>query len=72
MVKVGERYHDLARGAGDGPPPDTEELANWLQFEDDRADHPERACPLHCKLTDAQKRKIKVNLNGYDWDGLTR
>ena len=72
MVKVGERYHDLARGAGDGPPPDTEELANWLQFEDERANHPERACPLHCPLTDAQKRKIKVQLNGFDWDGLTR
>jgi hypothetical protein len=72
MVKVGERYHDLTRGAGDGPPPDTEELANWLQFEDERASHPERACPLHCPLTDAQKRRLKVYLNGFDWDGLTR
>jgi hypothetical protein len=72
MVKVGERYHQLTRGAGDGPPPDTDELANWLQFEDDRADHPERACPLHCPVTDVQKRRIKVQLNGFDWDGLTR
>ena len=72
MVRVGERYHDLARGAGGGPPPDTEELANWLQFEDERANHPERACPLHCPLTELQQRKIKVAIHGFDWDGLTR
>ena len=72
MVKVGERYHKLTRGAGDGPPPDTEELANWLQFEDDRADHPERACPLHWPPTDLQKRRIKVSIPGFDWNGLNR
>ena len=72
MVKVGERYHNFVHGAGDGPPPDTEELANWLQFEDDRADHPERACPLHCDLTELQKRKIKVAIPGFDWEGLNR
>jgi len=72
MVKVGARYHDFVRGAGDGPPPDTEELANWLKYEDDRADHPERACPLHCDLSDLEKRKIKIQINGFDWDGLTR
>ena len=61
MVRVGERYHDLVRGAGDGPPPDTDELANWLQFEDDRAEHPERACPLRCPLTDRRGARSKSN-----------
>jgi hypothetical protein len=47
------------------------DLNNFIQASDAKVDHPEKQCPLHCLLTDEQRKAVTRQISGYHWEGMT-
>jgi hypothetical protein len=46
-------------------------MTNYMQASDEKIDHAEKQCRLHCDLTDEQKKKVTSQISGYHWEGMT-